>query len=139
VGGSDGGAHTKSFGMGHVPTDLLIWLARDEKLLTLEEMHFHLGLKPARAVQIRDRGALLQGFWADILIYDLDDLYFDTQRYEIVHDMPNGDWRRKGHAGGYDYILVNGVITHRRDISTGATPGQFVRVCVNQSLTLSAA
>jgi N-acyl-D-amino-acid deacylase len=139
VGGSDGGAHTKSFGMGHVPTDLLIWLTRDEKLMTLEEMHFHLGLKPARAVQIRDRGALLQGFWADILIYDLDDLYFDTQRYEIVYDMPNGDWRRKGRAGGYDYILVNGIVTHRRDVSTGATPGQLVRVCANRNLTLSAA
>jgi N-acyl-D-amino-acid deacylase len=126
VGGSDGGAHTKSFGMGHVATDLLIWLVRENKLATLEEMHFHLGLKPARAVRLKDRGALLQGFWADILIYDLESLHFDTQRYEIVHDMPNGDWRRKGRAGGYDYILVNGVITHRRDLPTGATPGQFV-------------
>ena len=132
VGGSDGGAHTKSFGMGHVPTDLLIWLVRDEKLITLEEMHFHLGLKIARSVQIKDRGALLPGFWADVLIYDLDDLYFDTRRYEIVHDMPNGDWRRKGRAGGYEYVLVNGVVTHRRDVPTGATPGRLVRVCLDR-------
>ena len=129
VGGSDGGAHTKSFGMGHVPTDLLIWLVREEKLMSLEDMHFHLGLKPARAVQLKDRGALLPGFWADILIYDLDELYFDTHRYEIVHDMPNGDWRRKGRAGGYDHILVNGVVTHHRDKPTGATPGELVAVC----------
>jgi N-acyl-D-amino-acid deacylase len=133
VGGSDGGAHTKSFGMGHVPTDLMIWLVREEKLMTLEEAHFHLGLKPALAVRIRDRGALLQGFWADILIYDLGDLYFDTHRYEIVHDMPNGDWRRKGRAGGYDFILVNGIVTHRRDVPTGATPGQLVRVYGDRS------
>jgi N-acyl-D-aspartate/D-glutamate deacylase len=132
VGGSDGGAHTKSFGMGHVPTDLLIWLVRDEKLMTLEEMHFHLGLKVARSVQIQDRGALLPGFWADVLIYDLDALYFDTRRYEIVHDMPNGDWRRKGRAGGYDYVMVNGVVTHRRDVPTGATPGRLVRVCADR-------
>jgi N-acyl-D-aspartate/D-glutamate deacylase len=131
VGGSDGGAHTKSFGMGHVATDLLIWLARENKLATLEEMHFHLGLKPARAVRLRDRGALLQGFWADLLIYDLDALHFDTQRYEIVYDMPNGDWRRKGRAGGYDYIFVNGVITHHRDAPTGAAPGQFISVNSN--------
>ena len=133
VGGSDGGAHTKSFGMGHVPTDLLIWLVRDEKVMTLEEMHFHLGLVPARAVRIKDRGALLQGFWADILVYDLDRLYFDTRRYEIVHDMPNGDWRRKGRAGGYDCILVNGIVTHRLDLPTGATPGQLVRVFEDRS------
>ena len=132
VGGSDGGAHTKSFGMGHVPTDLMIWLVRDQKLITLEEMHFHLALKVARSVQIKDRGALLPGFWADVLVYELDTLYFDTQRYEIVHDMPNGDWRRKGRAGGYEYILVNGVVTHRRDVPTGATPGQLVRVCADR-------
>lgn len=125
VGGSDGGAHTKSFGMGHVPTDLLIWLCREQKLLSQEEMHFHLALKPARSVQIRDRGALLTGYWADIVIYDLDALYFDTRRYEIVHDMPGGDWRRKGRAGGYDCILVNGEVTHRQDTPTGNTPGQL--------------
>jgi len=86
-------------------------------------------LKPARAVQIYDRGALLPGYWADVLVYDLNDLYFDRQRYQIVHDMPNGDWRRKGRAGGYEYILVNGVVTHRRDVPTGAAPGRLVRIC----------
>jgi len=130
-GGSDGGAHTKVFGMGHYPTDLLIWLVREQKLMTLEDMHFQLSLKPARSVQIKDRGALLPGFKADVLIYDLKNLYFDMEKYEIVHDMPNGDWRRKGRAGGYDYILVNGQITHRSDQPTGNTPGELVRVTRN--------
>jgi N-acyl-D-amino-acid deacylase len=138
-GGADGGAHTKSFGMGHYATDLLLWLVRDEKLMTLEDMHFQLSLKTARSVQIYDRGALLPGYWADILIYDLNDLYFDQRRYAIVHDMPNGDWRRKGQAGGYEYILVNGVVTHRRDVPTGAVPGQFVRVCSSGSRSPSVA
>ncbi|MCB2076786.1 MAG: amidohydrolase family protein [Novosphingobium sp.] len=133
IGGSDGGAHTKSFGMGHVPTDVMIWLVREAGQMTLEEMHFHLGLKIARSLQILDRGALLPGFWADILIYDLDALHFDTQRYEIVHDMPEGDWRRKGRAGGYEYILVNGVVTHHRDKPTGNTPGRLVRVTSDRS------
>ena len=130
-GGSDGGAHTKVFGMGHYPTDLLIWLVREQKLMTLEDMHFQLSLKPARSVQLKDRGALLSGLKADILIYDLNDLYFDMEKYEIAHDMPNGDWRRKGRAGGYDYILVNGVVTHEKDKSTGATPGAFVQITQN--------
>jgi N-acyl-D-aspartate/D-glutamate deacylase len=127
IGGSDGGAHTKSFGMGHVPTDVLLWLVREQKLMTLEAMHFHLALKVARALQLKDRGALLPGFWADVLIYDVDQLYFDETRYEIVHDMPGGDWRRKGRAGGYDRIMVNGVVTHSRDMPTGETPGHLVR------------
>ncbi len=139
LGGSDGGAHTKSFGLGHVPTDMLIWLVREAKLMTLEEIHFHLALKVARALQIKDRGALLPGFWADLLIYDLESLHFDMQRYEIVHDMPGGDWRRKGRAGGYDVIMVNGEITHRADTPTGATPGKLVRVCPDRNTSLAIA
>lgn len=138
-GSSDGGAHTKSFGVGHYATDLLLWLVRDERLMTLEGMHFQLALKTARSVQIYDRGALLPGYWADILIYDLDELYFDRRRYAIVHDMPNGDWRRKGRAGGYEYILVNGIVTHRRDVPTGATPGRLVRVCADRRQRRAAA
>ena len=135
-GGSDGGAHTKVFGMGHYPTDLLIWLVRDRKLMTVEDMHFQLSLKPARSVQLQDRGALLPGFHADLLIYDPDDLYFDMSRYDIVHDMPDGDWRRKGRAGGYEYIMVNGEVTHRKDQPTGNTPGELVQVTKdNQSLS----
>ncbi len=139
IGGSDGGAHTKSFGLGHVPTDMLIWLARETGLMTLEAMHFHLSLKIARALQIKDRGALLPGFWADVLVYDPAELYFDMQRYDIVHDMPGGDWRRKGRAGGYDTILVNGVVTHRRDTPTGATPGRLVKVCPDRGHAMALA
>jgi N-acyl-D-amino-acid deacylase len=139
LGGSDGGAHTKSFGLGHVPTDMLIWLSREAKLMTLEALHFHLALKVARALQIKDRGALLPGFWADVLIYDPAELYFDMARYEIVHDMPGGDWRRKGRAGGYDTIMVNGEITHRGDKPTGAMPGHLVRVCPDRGTALALA
>lgn len=132
IGGSDGGAHTKSFGMGHAPTDMIVWLGREANVMTLEELHFHLGLKVARALQIKDRGALLPGFWADMVIYDPEQLHIDTRRFEIVHDMPGGDWRRKGRAGGYDHILVNGVVTHRGDKPTGNTPGKLVRVTTDR-------
>jgi len=138
LGGSDGGAHTKSFGMGHVPTDLLIWLVREEGLMSLEEMHFHLSLKVANALRIARRGAVLPGFQADLLIYDLESLYFDTSRYEIVHDMPGGDWRRRGRAGGYDFVLVNGAITHRADRPTGTVPGHLVRPFANDDEMLAA-
>ncbi|WP_321326975.1 amidohydrolase family protein [uncultured Parasphingorhabdus sp.] len=127
-GGSDGGAHTKAFGLAHYATDLLIWLVREEKRMTLEDMHFQLSLKCAKSLKIRNRGALLPGFKADLLVYDLDKLHFDMSQYELVHDMPGGDWRRQARAGGYDYVLVNGQITHEQDKPTGATPGIFDRV-----------
>lgn len=128
AGVSDGGAHTKAFNNGHYGTELLIWLVRERKLMALEEMHFQLSLKPARTIQLNDRGALLPGFWADILIYDLDALYLHETRYRIIKDMPLGDWRRAPDAGGYARILVNGKTTHVGDKSTGATPGQLLRV-----------
>ena len=128
AGASDGGAHTKVFSLGQYCTDLLIWLVRETGLMSLEEMHFQLSLKTARALNLFDRGALLPGLAADILIYDLDALYYDLERLEVVHDMPGGDWRRRARAGGYSRILVNGVTTHVDDRPTGAAPGRLLRV-----------
>jgi N-acyl-D-aspartate/D-glutamate deacylase len=128
AGVSDAGAHTKAFANGHYATELLIWLVRERKAFSLEEMHHQLSFKIARTLGLTDRGAILPGFWADLLIYDMADLYQDRDRYEIVHDMPNGDWRRNARAGGYSRILVNGVTTFADGATTHATPGRFVRV-----------
>lgn len=128
IGVSDGGAHTKSHSLGHYGTDLLVWLVREQRRMSLEQLHYQLALKSAQALSIRDRGAILPGFWADIVVYDLDKLYVDLTKMEILHDMPDGDWRRRTVAGGYHRILVNGVVTHADDVPTGATPGHFVTV-----------
>jgi N-acyl-D-amino-acid deacylase len=128
TGVSDAGAHTKAFANGHYATELLIWLVREKKVFSLEDMHYQLSLKVARTLGLVDRGAILPGFWADLLIYRLEDLYHERDRYSIVHDMPNGDWRRNAKAGGYSRILVNGVTTFVDGKTTGAVPGQFARV-----------
>ena len=86
------------------------------------------------AAKDQDTGEL-----TDVLIYDPAALYFDMERYDIVHDMPGGDWRRKGRAGGYDAILVNGVVTHRGGKPTGATPGRLLRVCGDRGTELAEA
>ena len=121
--GSDGGAHTKSFDHANYQTDLLIWVCREHAQMSLEEMHHNLSLKQARAVSIRDRGALLPGFWADIVIYRLEELHVNLDRYQIVHDAPGGDWRRRSDPGGYRLVMVNGEPVCRNDQWTGATPG----------------
>jgi N-acyl-D-aspartate/D-glutamate deacylase len=128
AGVSDGGAHTKAFSSGNYGTELLIRLVREQKVMTLEELHHQLSLKVARTLQLQDRGAILPGFWADLVIYGLDELYQETDRLAIVHDMPGGDWRRLTKSGGYHRILVNGVTTHIDDKATGAVPGQLLRV-----------
>ena len=52
-------------------------------------MRFQLSRKTAQSVGMHDRVALPPGFGADVLVYDLDELYFDMTRYEVVHDMPD--------------------------------------------------
>lgn len=129
--GSDGGAHTKSFDMAGYHTDLLIWVVREHGLMSLEEMHHNLSLKQARAVSIYDRGAILPGFWADIILYRLDDLYEDLDRYHIVADVPGGEWRRRAKVGGYHKVLVNGTVTYSDGAFTGRTPGHLGRISGN--------
>jgi N-acyl-D-aspartate/D-glutamate deacylase len=126
---SDGGAHTKFLTAGSYTTDTLAWLVRDEKRLTLEEAHYKLSYLPARAAGFRDRGALLEGWPADVVVYDLASLrrvpeWWDS---EIAHDMPAGEWRRIQRAEGYHHILVNGEITFEHGKCTGATPGRLLR------------
>jgi N-acyl-D-aspartate/D-glutamate deacylase len=126
AGASDGGAHTKNFSGGQWTTDLLIWLTREHKLLTLEEMHYRLAYQPARVMGLKDRGALLEGMAADIIVYDLDELYFSLDRFEVVRDQPGGDFRRRAKAGGYGWVVVNGEVTFESDRRAEATPGLYL-------------
>jgi len=137
--GSDGGAHTKSFDHSNYQTDLLVWVCRDNKQMSLEEMHLNLSLKQARAVSIPDRGAILPGFWADIVIYRLDELHVNLDRYQIAHDAPGGDWRRKSDPGGYRMVMVNGEVICQNDQLTGATPGVLGRITMDNWCTTSLA
>lgn len=126
AGVSDGGAHTKAFSSGSYATEMLVRMVREQKAMTLEAMHHQLSFKIARALNLKDRGALLPGYWGDILIYNLADLHYDRSRHMIVNDMPGGDWRRLVNAGGYSRIMVNGVSTFVNGKTTGELPGQFV-------------
>jgi N-acyl-D-aspartate/D-glutamate deacylase len=124
--GSDGGAHIKAIANGVWPTDLMIWLVREEKILSVERAHHLMSYLPSRAMGLRDRGAILEGMAADLVIYDLDELYFDMRRMWHSYDLPQGDWRKRSKAGGYFRVLVNGVVVYDRDEYTGADAGQVI-------------
>jgi N-acyl-D-aspartate/D-glutamate deacylase len=127
MGGSDGGAHIKSIANGGWPTDLLIWLVREEKVISLERAHHLMSYLPCRAIGLRDRGAIMEGMAADLVIYDLNDLYFDLSRLYHSHDLPKGDWRKRVRAGGYHSVIVNGVVVYDRDQYTGKDAGEVLR------------
>lgn len=128
AGTSDGGAHTKFFTGGSYPTELLCWLVRDEKKLTVEEAHYHLSYLPAQSAGFFDRGFLKEGVPADIVVYDLERLKRTPEwSYEIAHDFPANEWRCVQRSEGYRWTMVNGVITFEDGVCTGATPGLLLR------------
>ncbi len=122
---SDGGAHVKFRTAGNYSTDMLAWLVRDEKVMTLEDAHFKLSYMPAHCGGFKDRGVIREGAPADILVYDLDKL--EVLPSEIAEDLPGGDWRRIQKANGYNWIMVNGEVTFEDGEPTGALPGKLLR------------
>ena len=123
---SDGGAHMKFLTAAIYPTYFLGTLCRDNNVMSLEKAHWKLSAYPAQVAGIRDRGHLTEGFGADIVIYDLDEL--DYGPMERLQDFPADDWRLVQRPKGYKYIIVNGVVTFTDDSQcTGETPGRFLR------------
>ncbi len=122
---SDGGAHTKFLSFGRYPTELLVDEVRSKGLISLEEAHYRLSAMPAICAGFVDRGTLVEGAPADIVIYDYDNLKLMPS--EVVHDLPGNEWRRVEKAEGYRHILINGVETFTNDVCTGAIPGKLLR------------
>jgi N-acyl-D-amino-acid deacylase len=128
AGVSDGGAHTKIIAGGTYPTEILSWLVRDEKRVTLEEAHYHLSYLPAQSAGFSDRGFLKEGARADIVVYDLAKLRRVPEwTFEIAHDVPGNEWRCIQRSEGYRWTIVNGIITFEDGRCTGATPGVLLR------------
>ncbi len=125
AGVSDGGAHVKFLTAGVYPTDMLCWLVRDEKMVSLEDAHYKLSYLPAHFGGFKDRGALREGAPADIVVYDLNKL--EVLPSEVAEDLPGGEWRRIQKSKGYNWIMVNGEITFEEGEPTGAMPGKFLR------------
>jgi N-acyl-D-amino-acid deacylase len=122
---SDGGAHTKFITAGDFSTDFLSNLVRDNDGMSLEDAHWRISKYCAQAAGMLDRGSIAVGMPADILVYDYKNLRVLPE--EVAYDFPGGEWRRIRRAEGYDYTIVNGVITFEGNRCTGATPGQLLR------------
>ena len=125
-GTSDGGAHVKFYSGGQYSTDLLTWIARDEQRFTLEQIHWRLSSLPARVVGLSKRGELREGYAADLIVYDLDRLGFNRDRYDLVRDLPGGEYRRICRAQGIDHVIVSGESIVEAGNCTTALPGTIL-------------
>lgn len=89
---------------------------RDEKVISLEEAIYKLTRLPARNLKIKKRGGLIEGYFADLAIFNPDEIQ-DHATFAEPHQL----------ATGMVHVFVNGEQVLKDGDHTGATPGQVVR------------
>jgi N-acyl-D-amino-acid deacylase len=86
---------------------------RDAKLLPMEEAIRKMTSLAAAQLQIRERGELRPGWFADIVIFDPATVV-DNATFERPHQYPTG----------IRHVIVNGVVTVENEQHTGARAGR---------------
>ncbi|AWW30767.1 D-aminoacylase [Echinicola strongylocentroti] len=89
---------------------------REEKVIPLEEAIYKLTHLPATNLNIKGRGLLKAGFYADLAIFDPAKIQ-DKATFDQPHQ----------YAEGMVHVLVNGQLVLRHGEHTGAFPGRVVR------------
>lgn len=90
--------------------------SRDEGIIPLEEAIRRMTSLPAGNIQIRDRGRLAAGYFADVVVFDPATVS-DHATFPEPHQ----------YATGIEQVFVNGEQVLRNGEHTGATPGRVVR------------
>ena len=86
---------------------------REEKVLSLEEAIRRMTSLPAQKFQLKDRGLLREGYAADIVIFDENEVK-DVATYEKPH----------AYSRGFHFVIVNGVLTVDNEKHLGVRAGK---------------
>jgi len=90
---------------------------REQKLLTLEEAVRRMTSLSATRFQLRNRGLVREGYWADLTVFDPDTVSDETTY--LQPDRP---------PQGIDYVLVNGaVVVDHNSVDTKTLAGKVIR------------
>jgi len=95
---------------------LLAHFVREEKVISLEEAIRRLTSLPASNLRLEGRGMLGEGYFADVVVFDADQVQ-DHATFEEPHQ----------YATGVTHVFVNGKRVIADGEHTGATPGRFVK------------
>ena len=124
---SDGGAHTRFLVNSIWPVYFLGHWVRDQQLMTLEAAHQKMSALPARFADMKNRGTLRIGDFADVMIYNMDELGLLYDKPQFATDFPGGEKRLVQMPTGIRYVVVNGNVTFQENECTGALPGKLLR------------
>ena len=109
---------------------MVYWLSywiRDKEIMTLEQGRYKMSAFPAWVADFKDRGTLRVGGWADIIVYNLDELGFVYDKLVFADDFPGGEHRFIQKPTGLRYTIVNGTVTFVDTECTGVLPGKLLR------------
>jgi N-acyl-D-amino-acid deacylase len=126
LGLSDAGAHATQLCDACFSTHLLGYWVRERKAITLETAVWRLTGHPHQAFRIPERGLVQEGFYADLVAFDPDEV--GCTSIERVDDQPGGTDRLVVRSTGVRSVWVNGQAIRRDgDEVPGAAPGQLLR------------
>lgn len=89
---------------------------REEGALTLEEAVYKLTYKAAKAMNIKERGLIREGYYADLTLFDPERIkdrgdYLNPMQYPV----------------GIEYVIVNGELVVKNAVPTGILAGRVLR------------
>jgi N-acyl-D-aspartate/D-glutamate deacylase len=126
VGLSDGGAHVDMLCDAGYCTYLLGTWVRDRQVMPLEYAIKRITSEPADFFGIKNRGRLLPGMAADIVVFDYNTVGSD-KRGEMRNDLPGGGRRLVMPARGIEHVIVNGGGLYDRGSANEELHGQVLR------------
>jgi N-acyl-D-amino-acid deacylase len=95
---------------------ILARYVRELHVLRLEDAIRRMTSLPATTFQIKNRGVIREGAWADLVVFDPATVQ-DNATFNDPHH----------YATGFAHVFVNGVEVVKEDQHTGAKPGRCVR------------
>jgi N-acyl-D-amino-acid deacylase len=109
---TDGPVHARFYGT--FPRKLAHY-ARDRGVLSMEDAVRSSTWLPAQILGLKDRGMILEGFVADLVVFHPDEIR-DTSDFFDPHQYPEG----------IDHVLVNGAFVVENGALTWALPGKVI-------------
>ena len=89
---------------------------KKEKILTLEQAVYKTSTQTAKRFNLKGRGIIQKGSYADIVLMDLEKLKVNGTPLEP-----------KKKPQGIEYVIINGKIVVKKGVHKGALPGKILK------------